>query len=468
MIGLLEFADEMLGVDLYPGQREVLGDWIASRKRKGIFCLGRRSGKGLSAAIASIHNATMVDYSAYLRPGETRFIFAVATEKEQSRSHIRVCKELIENARDPDLRRLVNEEETTLDEVVFRNGVVIRAMPCSSRSPRGRAVSLLILDEAGHMQTTEDGFAAGKRVYQALLPSTAQFGELGYVMVTSTPLWPTGIFWDLFNAGLKGAKDTFVVQRPTWDMNPNISREDLEPEFLADPDSARAEYGAEFIEGAGAYMPAAQVVACRKEGRRQLPPTEGVYYIAAADPAFAAGGDAFTFCIGHRVGKGDEADIVIDVLRSWRGKNSPLNSDKVLDEIVAEASAYGIHRIISDQYAVVPLADGMKRRGVKLIPQPLHSELKADIFGSLKRLLNLERIELLDDPALVSELINLQIRPTPSGKPHIAAAPGHKDDRAMVVATVAHALYKPTQGRAFIEAWERMAAKAKEPEPARR
>ena len=458
----MRFARESLGVDLYPGQCEVFAEWESSGKRKGIFCLGRRSGKGLMAGIKSIHNAVVEQYGpGYLRPGETRFIVPVATRQEQSREQIRVIKELIANARDPRIARLVDQELSTLDEVVFRHGVVIRALPCSSRSTRGLPISLLILDEAGHMMTNEDGFAAGKRVYQALLPSTAQFKDRGYVMVTSTPLWADGIFWDLFLSGIKGAKDTFVAQRPTWEMNPNITRESLEPEFMSDPDSARAEYGAEFVEGAGAYLPAPQIQACRIDGRRELQPDEATWYVAAADPAFAAGGDAFTFCIGHAVGKGEQSNVVVDLLRSWRGKQSPLNSDKVLDEIAEECGRYRIRRVISDQHAVVPLSDGLRRRGIKLIPQPLYNELKADIFGTLKKLLNMERIELLDDPLLVSELVSMQLRPTMSGKPKIQAASGHRDDRAMVVATVAHALFKPAQGRAFQEAWENMAARAK-------
>lgn len=112
----------------------------------------------------------------------------------------------------------------------------------------------------------------------------------------------------------------------------------------------------------------------------------------------------------------------------------------MLDEIAALAREYRVAEVISDQYAVIPIADGLRRRGVTLKPQPLSNELKADIFGALKRGINTSRVELLDDPALVAELQHLQVRPTPSGKPHIAAAPGFHDDLAMVVATLVHAM----------------------------
>jgi hypothetical protein len=234
--------------------------------------------------------------------------------------------------------------------------------------------------------------------------------------------------------------DIFVAQKPTWEMNPTITRESLEDEFRADPDRANVEVGAQFLEGAGAYLTAVSIKECIAKERTALPVADGVRYWAAADPAFAAGGDAFTFAIGHRIGTGEESTCVVDRLESWKGKRSPLNSDSVLDEIAALAREYKVSEVISDQYAVIPISDGLRRRGVHLKAQPLGNELKADIFGALKRAINTARIELLDDPMLVAELQHLQIRPTPSGKPRIAAAPGFHDDLAMVVATLCHAM----------------------------
>lgn len=177
MRGLVGFAEKRLGLTLYNGQSAVLESWAVSGKRKALLNLGRRSGKGLMAAVAAIHNAVVPDYSDLLRPGETRFIVVVATRHEQAREFIRVVRELLRAATDPDLSAVVDLDASSLDEVVFKTGVVIRAMPCSSRSTRGLPISLLVLDEAAHMATTEDGWSAGKQVYQALVPSTAQFGS---------------------------------------------------------------------------------------------------------------------------------------------------------------------------------------------------------------------------------------------------------------------------------------------------
>jgi hypothetical protein len=446
------FARDALGIELYPGQRSLLERCIASGRRKWLLALGRRSGKDLMAAIIAIFDAVLGDYSGMLRPGEERFIVVVATRVDQARQFIRVVRELLEHAPDASLRALV-EVDGSADEIRLRSGVTIVAMPCSSRATRGLAVTTLILNEAAHMSTADEGWQAGRAVYRALLPATVQFGDKALVIVMSSPLWATGIFWDLFSAGVSGADPTIhVEQLPTWELNPTVTRESLEPEFLADPDSARVEYGAEFAEGAGAFLNATAVHECVVSGRTALPALPELRYVAAADPAFAAGGDAFTFCIAHKVGN----TVVLDRLLSWRGRSSPLNSDAVLDEIAAVAHEYRIREVVSDQYAVVPLADGLRRRGVYLRGQPLTNELKADIFTSLKRTLNTGEVELLDDPRLAAELVHLQVRPSPSGKPRISAAAGHHDDLAMVVATVVHDLVgRMSQGRAFLEFWKR-------------
>ena len=440
MRGLDAFARDVLGVEFYPEQRRLLDEWASSGKRKAVLALGRRSGKDLMAAVAAIHNATVPDYSASLRPGERRFIVVVANRIEQAREFVRVVRELVTNAPSEDLAALVDVTRSNLDEVTFKTGVVIRAMPCSARSTRGLPISLLILNELAHFITTEDGYAAGAQVYQALAPSTAQFGEAGYIMAISSPMWATGVFWALYQAGVSGADDTYVSRRPTWEMNPTITRESLEGDFLADPESARVEFGAEFADGAGAFLTSEAVRACVVQGRRHVPPHSGTDYSAAIDPAFAGGGDAFTLAITHTEEVGGRRVNLLDYLEAWRGKSAPLNSDAVLDEVAGVLRTYRIRTVTSDQFAVVPIADGLRKRGIDVHYQPMTNDLKADMFSTLKRAINTGSIELLDDPALVGELIGLEVRPTPGGKAKIGAARSGHDDRAMAVATAVYGL----------------------------
>src|SRR6266849_276620 len=97
---LVAFAEKQLGVELWPGQVEVLKSAVASGKRKWVLCLGRRSGKSLLAAIVAVYNACIEDYSGLLRAGETRFIIVVATRQQQAEEFVRVAKELLRSAPD--------------------------------------------------------------------------------------------------------------------------------------------------------------------------------------------------------------------------------------------------------------------------------------------------------------------------------------------------------------------------------
>lgn len=307
------FARDVLGQELWPEQISILDAWEQSGKRKGVLCLGRRSGKSLLADCTAIENAVVPDLSAYLRVGETRFILIFATNAQQAREHIRVIKELVANALDPDIRQMIDTAASTTDEVVFHNGVVIRSMVCSSRAGRGLAASLVILDEFGHFIDATDGFQAARNVYRAASPSIVQFKEHGRILITSTPLWPSGAFYDLYTQGESGADpDSFVVRRATWDVNPNVTRASLDGEFLADREGAEVEFGANWSEGLGSFMDPVNCYSGVVKDRRSLPYVEGIEYSMAIDPAFSAGGDNFALAVAHRQGE----TYVLDRLRS--------------------------------------------------------------------------------------------------------------------------------------------------------
>ena len=78
------FARDVLGQELWPEQVSILDTWEETGKRKGVLCLGRRSGKSLMADCTAIENAVVPDLSAYLRVGETRFILIFATNAQQA------------------------------------------------------------------------------------------------------------------------------------------------------------------------------------------------------------------------------------------------------------------------------------------------------------------------------------------------------------------------------------------------
>lgn len=428
MKGLVEFARGSLGLDLYPGQVSVLEEWASSGRRKTLWCLGRRSGKGLMAQVAAIYNAVIENYPVVL---SGRYIIVVANRQEQAEEFIKGVRTLLENSIDPDLAALVDWERCTLSQIVFHTGVVIRAMPCSSRSTRGLAISLLILDEAGHFQTDTEGTGAGKQVYQALSPSVAQFGSKGYIMLTSTPKWRSGLFWEQYRNGEEGVDpDLLVLKRATWEMNPTISRESLEPEFRVDPDGAATEYGADFSAAEGAFLDIVDILACKRD-EGILAPDSRHRYSAAIDPAFQK--DAFALCIGHR----DDQRAVVDGVWVWVRQGY----DNTLDQVAAVLKLYGVRRVRTDQYSSQPVIEGLEKRSIDCEAVPWDNANKFEAFSKLKAGLVTRQISLPNDDLVVQELMNLEAKPTLTGMVRIAASAGNHDDRATVMAALMDQLY---------------------------
>jgi hypothetical protein len=446
----VQFARDHLGVCLWPGQVDVLKGWEASGKRRAIFRLGRRSGKGLLAAVAAIHNATVPDYRSFLRPAETRFVLVVATREQQAREQIRVVRELLSAAPDADLAALVDGAGSTSDEVVFRSGVIVRALPCSSRASRGLPASMVIFDEAGHFMTDTDGPAAFRSVWRALTPSTAQFGAMGYVLVTSTPWGAQGPFYEMAMAAETGADpDAFHVHRPTWEMNPGITRESLAGEFVSDPEGATSEYGAEFVSGLGAFLDPAEVTACVRPAG-VLPPAPDVVYAAAIDPAFSR--DAFALGIAHR---GPDETVVVDGCWTWRRAGF----ESTLDQVAGVVRQYRVRTLRSDQFSAQAVMEGLQRRGLECRAIPWDAAGKWQAYGRLKALVRTRGLELPADDGLRAELVGLEARSLPSGLTRVAARGSGHDDRASVVAALVDDLAGGADARDWLEHMARKAGR---------
>ncbi len=189
---VISFAGDVLGVSLYPRQKEALRG-VASHQLS-LLCLGRRSGKTLVACIWAVYDAVVRDLAEHVRPGEPRYVVVVATAWDQARRAFQVIRSFFDL---PLLSPLVARE--TNDELHLTTGVVIKCLPCSARSTRGLAVSTVIFDELAHFIDTENGYQAGEQVYRALAPSVAQFGDVGRIICLSTPRGQRGIFWRMWN-----------------------------------------------------------------------------------------------------------------------------------------------------------------------------------------------------------------------------------------------------------------------------
>jgi len=242
---VLDFAATELKLTLSEAQAEMLSSFVGGPYTDAVWCCGRRGGKSLIADVLAIFDATMRDHlrEGQLRPSEARTAAIVAQTAEKSAKHITNCFGLMQQS--PRLKRMIVSQGA--DNIVLTNGSVIQSYPCSARSIRGDAWSSLVLDELGHFVTSEEGPAAGDRVYEAARPSLAQFGNAAWCLAISTPLWKKGRFWTLVQQATSGQfPERHYRHMSTAEMNPRIPAAWLENERKRDPDIYSREYLAEF------------------------------------------------------------------------------------------------------------------------------------------------------------------------------------------------------------------------------
>lgn len=381
------------------------------------------------AGAAAIFNATDPSYDEYLRPFESRDIVVVANSMDQAQLFIRTVRGLLEGPKvDPRIYMAVNWEACRQDLIAFAGDVTIRAMPLSSRSSRGPACSLLIFDESGHFQAGGEGVGEGNEVYQALAPTTAQFGPAGHIMFTSTPKLRMGLFWEQYRNGIEGRDPAlFVNQRATWEinLNPNLTREELEKKFPGRPEWVATEYGADFSSAEGAFLDPDDIQACQR-ATNTLPPQPNVRYKMAIDPAFQK--DNFAAAIAHK-----EKDlVVIDGTWVWHKQGY----ENTLNEVMALAQRYGVRQVRTDQFSSQSVLEGLQKRKIECEVVPWANENKFDAFSRLKAGLMTRQVELPRDDATEQELMNLQATATVTGMVRIQASSGNHDDRATVIAAL--------------------------------
>ncbi len=351
-ISISQFASDpnLLNVPLWPRQSEILEEFWQGNYALAIWSLGRRSGKTTMASVVATYAATMLaeEYRKHLRPGERFFIVSVANSDNQAKIALQGVKDLINGS--PILKPLVIRE--TSDTLELSNGATFRALPASSRSGRGLACPLLVFDELAHAVDSE-GNAAGGSLYQALSPSVAQFGKLGKILMLSSPWTQAGIFWDIFKQGSSGQFSHIqTVQAPTWEVNPNISKDFLEQEKSRDPQLFKVEYGAEFSQSLSSFLDPALVDAAVNRDRTSLRAIQRYrgQYVLSLDPA-RGGRDAYTACIAHY----EDERLVIDLFNEFKpnfleGKKHQVSIEAVESWIEEFHSLYRFSRVMMDQY----------------------------------------------------------------------------------------------------------------------
>jgi hypothetical protein len=432
---IVRFSETVLGFHLWPGQEQVIREWESERPRLGIWRMGRRSGKSRLASLLAVWSAT-ANAAAYLSevpPGETIAVVVLSRSTRLARVTMRMIRGFLQS---PALSALVASETT--DSITLRNGIEIVVVPAHSSATRGMAVAVCLADEIGWWAGIDGSPLDPEEVVQGFEPSLAQF-DAGFILAMSTPRLASG--W-LKDASERAASGRFPDVREWWretsQMNVQIRPAWLAQKEAEDPVAFNREYRALFEQSISAALDPDLVRAAVRDGPESLPPLPDRTYLISLDPAFASGGDTFAALCGHREPDGR---VIVDRILSWRGaKGDPVRVDAVLDEIAALSAGYSHARVITDQWAAIPLQQAMEKKGLRCDPIAWTSEGKVAALASLRRCLYASRLEIPNHRKLVFEMLNLEQRAGPSGRPKVAAPSGQHDDFVVALLQLCAAL----------------------------
>jgi hypothetical protein len=381
---------------------------------------GRRSGKSRMAAAIVVFIAVFLRHRFTLAPGEVGTLLCLSASKDQAKQIKDYCLAYLQES--PMLRsQVVN---VTAEEIELANGVIIGIHTNSFRTIRGRTLLATVFDESAFWRD-ETSAIPDVEVHRAVKPSLDASG--GMLVGISSPYRKVGLLAARHRDHFGKDSDVLVIQAPTATLNPTIDPAVIGRAYIDDPASAAAEWGAEFRTDLSSLF-ADDVIdgAIDHDRPLELAPQSGITYKCFVD-ASAGRHDAFTLCIGHVTGDGEDKAFIADVVRA---REPPFDNRTVATEYADLARTYGITELVGDNFAGEWVSQSFRDAGIGYRKSDL---VKSALYLEALSTFNTGRVELPNDAKLIRELRMLERATHRSGKDTVDHPKSGSDDRANVL-----------------------------------
>jgi len=410
-----------------------------------MMIIGRKGGKSVRAAkIALFFVYRLIADEEFkklfrLVPDQPVYILVVSVTKDQAEN---IIMEYVKSfaKRSWYLKHFISSRRPKKDTLVFDGNIIVKAQGSSSRAMRGYPCIVVIFDEIGHFVDTK-GNASSTAVYNAMVPNIAIFGNEGRVIALTTPGAKTGITYDIYvqkkQGGLPG---TLVVKKPTWEMNPMISKRFLAREKDKNPYTFDCEYGAEFYETIDAFLDPRKIDACVTGQMNELTWKPGPWdYYITLDPGLKH--DTYSFAMAHMEGNKPVLDFVTKFEKIG---GEPVQISDVENFVREVCGVYPVFKIGIDQHQSASTVQNLLKDGLPIEETFFSAQYIMAIYDRLRRFIHGKvKVVLTPYAPMIQELKMLQIRY--SGHRYVVGAPrGHTDDSADCVANILYMMTKDT------------------------
>jgi len=390
---IIDFAHDQLGITLYPGQVESLDAYYSGAKPNWLLLSGRRGGKSLLSDVIACYEALIPDMSQYTRPGEDRYILIVSVREDNAKVHIRQIVRMLRHTKA--IGGMIKQVKQ--DRVILKNNTTIMSLPASARAGRGYGASLLLLDEAAFFVDTM-GNSSAEVIFEALSPTVATFGEMARIIITTSVNAETGLVYELYDRTLSGELDDWhITKKATRELNPKVSEKVINSALKRDPESAQAEYFAEFRAQLESFLSAEAIDRCVDPEIKQGKAGSDNHYLMAVDPALMR--DNYGYGIAHL----ENGVVMLDYINRL---TAPVNANAAEDLLKSLVERYKPSSVLCDNASTSQRLKGK----VPMVYTPFTRQQKLRIYGALKEAINLGMLIIPNDKDLIAELKALQIR----------------------------------------------------------
>jgi len=222
--------EDVFGFEMFPAQREIFDKFYLNKYRRLFLVAGMRSGKSVLASMMAIYEFLLLlllpnpqEYYGFIE-NDPIFISVVATSEEQANDTIfNRVKTTIENNKD--FFSTYDIKIKDLSIYCRDKNITMKTLSSWSSTAVGRSNKAVIFDELSNFEETA-GKRGAEEIYTRLSKSTDTFKDDGHIIAISSPKRPNDILMKLYRMGLDDPK-TLSILKPTWEMNPNYTKEYL-------------------------------------------------------------------------------------------------------------------------------------------------------------------------------------------------------------------------------------------------
>lgn len=375
-----------------------------AQRRTFNWVSGGRAGKSWLCSMRCLHLGCSFDLGR-LQPGEHGFGMIVAPDVSLAGQNMDYIRGAVEQV--PVLRASIAENNVT--SLVLRRGpelveFVVTAAGVKGRGQRGKSLFCGIGDEGAIFRDSKTGKINDSEIIKAMRLRVMLGGQ---VLWPSTPYGKAGTLWEQHERNWGHPVDCMAAWAPTILLRDEPHKlEEIRLEYIADPENAAREFGAQFMDSTASQFFDAQSIA-GAAGQVGIPgeALPGDVITAGADFGFVKNTSAVVVGAWR---EGVYHVLAIDERKPVEG--APLRPSETVGALGRVVAGFKHDVVMADGHYREAVREHLEPAGVYLLSAPEGSDGKARVYAKVRALLREGRIKLPAHDRLLRQLREVEVK----------------------------------------------------------